>query len=719
MQTSALNHHPHATFSLAQSLRWGLLVLLWLLQAGVAYGQSAEAIVGGWAYTPAGSNSASTVFTFFSNGTYYQAEGAHADPSGTPGLERGTYTWNPSTGEFASTTIEDTNGEWGLSHPGPGATTVTVIGDTLTFITSEGTFALSRVTSATNPLVGSWYADSGNAVFTFLSDGTYFEAEKNHNDPVGTHQPGMERGTYTWNPVTGAFSFITVEDSNGDWGLSDSGIVNLTVAGNVLSIGGAAAATRVVAALVITSEPRSQSVAAGGSASLSVSATGIGTLTYQWFKDSVAINLANADTLTLTAVTVAQAGRYYVEVTNVGGTSSSDEVFIVVLPDAGTAFTGSDSFTDNSRDAARWGSTDFGPVGSLVEANGRLEIRNGTTFDNGGVWGWNGLAPYGQDWEARVRVNVPALSFTGDGYVAGSLLVLNSADPGDFVGVELETGRSGGGNYREFLSVIHVDDVDMSAQDLTATTTSTSATLRVRWVAATARLHLEYDADGPANGEVWTLLRTFDPAATWGMSSGPFLIGIGGFSENRIITSGDGVSLDDFAASTAALAPTINTQPQSQVVTATSNVTFTVAATGSALTYQWRKGGVDIGGATSDTLTLNSVTRAASGAYSVVVTSGGSSTPSSDATLRVIVPQRLQPPQRGGGGQFQLRFNDPDGALGSDLSRFEVHHTTNFLGVSTVWMTNSGSFTLSNGKILFNDTGSIGAPRRFYRVIEK
>ena len=172
-------------------------------------------------------------------------------------------------------------------------------------------------------------------------------------------------------------------------------------------------------------------------------------------------------------------------------------------------------------------------------------------------------------------------------------------------------------------------------------------------------------------------------------------------------------------AAAAASPPTITTPPQSQVVPATSNVTFTVAATGSGLTYQWRKGGVDLGGATSDTLTLNSVTRAASGVYSVVVTSGGSSTPSSAATLRVIVPQQLQPPQRGGGGQFQIRFNDPDGVLGSDLSRFEVHHTTNFLGASTVWITNSGSFTLSNGKILFNDTGSIGAPRRFYRVIEK
>jgi phospholipase/lecithinase/hemolysin len=163
----------------------------------------------------------------------------------------------------------------------------------------------------------------------------------------------------------------------------------------------------------------------------------------------------------------------------------------------------------------------------------------------------------------------------------------------------------------------------------------------------------------------------------------------------------------------------ITSQPVSQMVIVGQGATFSVTATGGGLTYQWRKNGTPIPGATAASLTLNNVTRAAIGTYSVVVTSGGIATPSGDALLRVIVPQRLQPPQRGGGGQFQLRFADPDGGLGGDLSRFEVHHTTNFLGASTVWVTNTVPLTLSNGKILFDDTGSIGSPRRFYRVIEK
>jgi hypothetical protein len=45
----------------------------------------------------------------------------------------------------------------------------------------------------------------------------------------------MERGTYTWDPVTGAFSHTTIEDTNGDWGLSDSQINSVTVKGNVIT----------------------------------------------------------------------------------------------------------------------------------------------------------------------------------------------------------------------------------------------------------------------------------------------------------------------------------------------------------------------------------------------------------------------------------------------------------------------------------------------------
>ena len=144
-------------------------------------------------------------------------------------MERGTYTWNQTTGAFTFQVLEDTNGDWGLSDSG--ITLITISGNTL----NAGGAVFNRVTSSNNPLVGSW--SNSVAAFTVLSDGTYFEAEGFHVDP-GTHQPGIERGTYTWNPVTGAFTFQVLEDTNGDWGLSDSGVNNVAVNGIVMGING-------------------------------------------------------------------------------------------------------------------------------------------------------------------------------------------------------------------------------------------------------------------------------------------------------------------------------------------------------------------------------------------------------------------------------------------------------------------------------------------------
>jgi len=92
-----------------------------------------------------------------------------------------------------------------------------------------------------------------------------------------------------------------------------------------------------------------------------------------------------------------------------------------------------------------------------------------------------------------------------------------------------------------------------------------------------------------------------------------------------------------FAASAPPIAPTIIAQPVSQTVNAGQNASFTVTAIGTApLSYQWRKNGVNIPGATSATLTLNSVGAGNSGSYSVVVSNPYGSATSANATLAVL-----------------------------------------------------------------------------------
>ena len=114
------------------------------------------------------------------------------------------------------------------------------------------------------------------------------------------------------------------------------------------------------------------------------------------------------------------------------------------------------------------------------------------------------------------------------------------------------------------------------------------------------------------------------------------------------VTAGDAASYDvivtgacgtvtSSAATLAINASTnINTQPQNQTACVGGSATFTVAANGSGtVTYQWRKGGVAIGGATSASLTINPVAAGDAGSYDVVVGSNCGTPTSTAATLTV------------------------------------------------------------------------------------
>src|SRR5208283_333298 len=87
----------------------------------------------------------------------------------------------------------------------------------------------------------------------------------------------------------------------------------------------------------------------------------------------------------------------------------------------------------------------------------------------------------------------------------------------------------------------------------------------------------------------------------------------------------------------AAVAPTITAQPANQTVTAGQTATFAVAATGTApLSYQWKKNGANISGATSSSYTTPATTTGDNGStFQVVVSNGTGSTPSSTVILTV------------------------------------------------------------------------------------
>jgi sugar lactone lactonase YvrE len=81
---------------------------------------------------------------------------------------------------------------------------------------------------------------------------------------------------------------------------------------------------------VITQQPQSQTVNAGGSVQFSVIATGRPAVTYQWYLGSTAINGATSSTYSLSDAQLANAGGYSVVVANSAGSTTSNTANLTV-----------------------------------------------------------------------------------------------------------------------------------------------------------------------------------------------------------------------------------------------------------------------------------------------------------------------------------------------------------------------------------------------------
>jgi alpha-tubulin suppressor-like RCC1 family protein len=176
--------------------------------------------------------------------------------------------------------------------------------------------------------------------------------------------------------------------------------------------------------------------------------------------------------------------------------------------------------------------------------------------------------------------------------------------------------------------------------------------------------------------------------------------------------------VDQVSYTPGASAPVILSQPSNQSVLAGGNATFSVTAGGTPpLSYQWRKDGTNVAGATNTTLTLTNLHRRDSGLVSVLVTNAQGSAPGSNAVLTVRAPQRLVLLPPAGDGLAALLFGDADGnpLLPGDADNFEIRASTNLVD----WVALAGELTLTNGLLLRRDADSTNHPARFYQVLER
>jgi hypothetical protein len=162
------------------------------------------------------------------------------------------------------------------------------------------------------------------------------------------------------------------------------------------------------------------------------------------------------------------------------------------------------------------------------------------------------------------------------------------------------------------------------------------------------------NANGVVNGLTGTITGT--PS-----SAGNFSVSIRAYEFSNAQGDSFGPITLTFNISAAAnAAPTITSQPASQTVNIGGQATLGVAATGSpAPGFQWRRNGVDIGGANGSNLTISNAQPADAGVYSVVVSNGSGSVVSSNAVLGLTTDQRVV----GGGNVVGTDIRHPNGNI--------------------------------------------------------
>jgi hypothetical protein len=486
----------------------------------------------------------------------------------------------------------------------------------------------------------------------------------------GANLPGATNAAFTVPAVTPA--------SAGTYSVLVSDALGLAVSSN------AVLAVDTSNVPVIFTQPQDQSAQQGQAVLFTVGAAGGQPLSYQWRKNGT--NLAGAvfSFLPLGGVTTNDMGSYTVVITNVFGAVTSAPAMLTVTPIFPPVIT-----------------TPPQALTVLAGSNATFSVSVSGTAPFSYQWVRNGVALSGND--------APTLTVTNAGLAdAGTYFVqvFNSAGLASSTPVTLT--------------------VQAPPQFLALPSAVTILEGRTTNFAAVA-------AGFPAPAYAWFRdgVRLVNSVGYSGVSTTNLLVHsatAGHAGQYYVVATNVAGSVTSAPVTlTVLLAPVFTTHPTNVLLTRTNYlvdlpVTLTVAATGAPpLLYQWRFNGADLPGETNTTLALTNVTRLHNCLYQATVTNIVGAATSSNALVRVRVPQRVAPPVFTPGQPFRLRFTDDNGEQPAavDLARIEVQFTTNLLRTNTVWVTLTNGFSIVGGMVELDDPASTNAVRRYYRVIEK
>ena len=405
--------------------------------------------------------------------------------------------------------------------------------------------------------------------------------------------------------------------------------------------------------------PVSQSVCPGDSVTFTTAASGTGPYSYAWMKNNVTISGQTNSSLTLNNVNSSNAATYSVivnglmgSVTNTATLTVNVPVTITVPPTSQTSVVGSNAtFSVTATGTGLSYQWLFG--GSVIGTSSALTL-NSVTTDQAGVYTVivSGACGSPATNSATLTVNVPvtvtvppvnqttlvggnatfSVTATGtslsyqwlfNGLIIGtsSSLTLNNVTTGQAgVYTVIVSGAAGNPvtnsatltvNVPVTVTVPPVSQTTLVGSNVTFSVTAVGTGLNYQWL---------------FNGSVIgaSSILTLNNVTTG--QAGVYTVIVSGAAGNPVTNS---------ATLTVNVPVTVTVPPVSQTTLVGSNVTFSVTAIGTGLSYQWLFGGSVIG--TSSSLMLNNVTTGQAGVYTVIVSGAGSPVTNS-ASLTVDVP---------------------------------------------------------------------------------
>jgi len=341
---------------------------------------------------------------------------------------------------------------------------------------------------------------------------------------------------------------------------------------------------RPVSPLVVT-QPASQTVTVGQTVTFTVVASGTGPLTYQWYKNGVAISGATSSSYTTPPVATGDTGSVYtVVVSNSAGSANGGPATLTVPPPKPLAK-------------------------SIVPSNGtpsyKASVNLVPTFSGGtAVIGSMGVGS-----SDITSAAVSGASYPTPALTSATTYTLTVTDAkGNVVSTTcLVTPTS------VALSPISPANQTFAPGQLSFTATATGGlTNHVTWTASA----------GTFSGNVWTAPAT-----------------VGTYTITATSVDNPSVSVSTTATISG---PMILSQPASQHVCTGSGISLSVNAS-YASTYQWSFNGTPIAGATNSTYNIPVAASGNAGNYSVTVTNGIGSVTSTVAVVAVGSTITLNP----------------------------------------------------------------------------